>query len=215
MRFQRFRRFWLVALALVVLTVCVSVTHPAAREITSEVVKIKSGLIKGKIENGVRVFLGIPYAAPPVGDLRWKPPVAPAAWKEVRETTKFSRACPQLGQTLMRGIGEQGEDCLSLNVWTAAKDALTHLPVMVWIYGGGFYAGSTAQPEYDGAALATKGVVLVTVNYRVSVLGFLAHPALSAESPHHASAITACLIRSSRSDGCGRTYANSAAIQAT
>ncbi len=131
----------------------------------------------------VRVFKGIPFAAPPVGDLRWKAPKAPASWTGTRSGDKFGPECMQ-----RRGRGSEtsmGEDCLYLNVYTAAKTARAHEPVMVWIHGGAFTSG--AGSLYDGEALAQKGVVVVTINYRLGVFGFLAHPELTKESDRNAS----------------------------
>jgi para-nitrobenzyl esterase len=135
----------------------------------------KSGRVKGT-GVGIASFKGIPYAAPPVGRLRWRPPEAPASWNNVRDASQFGPQCPQPRP------GLSSEDCLSLNIWTPATSAPDHLPVMVWIHGGGFFAGSGSLPAYDGEALARRGVVLVTLNYRLGALGFLAHPALSRES---------------------------------
>jgi para-nitrobenzyl esterase len=125
----------------------------------------------------VSSFKGIPYAAPPVGPLRWRPPREPSAWTYIRDATQFGPQCPQTQPT-----GPMNEDCLNLNVWTPARSATDRLPVMVWIHGGGFSLGSGSRPAFDGEALARRGVVLVTLNYRLGALGFLAHPALSRES---------------------------------
>jgi para-nitrobenzyl esterase len=149
----------------------------AGRE-ASGVVALDSGPVRGTVENGVRAFLGIPYAAPPVGGLRWKPPQAAAPWKAVRNCAAFGPACPQSGPL----EGAVCEDCLSLNVWTPASRPGARLPVMVWIHGGGFNFGASSQAEYQGANLARKGVVVVTLNYRLGALGFFVHPALAAES---------------------------------
>jgi len=143
------------------------------------VVNLHSGPVSGKVEGAVRVFLGIPYAAPPVAGLRWKPPQEVALWTQVRSSTQFGPSCPQPDQ---RDGGRYSEDCLYLNVWTPAKGPGEKLPVMVWIHGGGFNFGSSSLPEYDGRNLARKGVVVVTVNYRLGPLGFLVHPLLSKES---------------------------------
>jgi para-nitrobenzyl esterase len=140
------------------------------------------GLVQGAAEDGLTVYRGIPFAAPPLGDLRWRPPQPHAKWDGVRETTKFAPD-PYQGD----GKGNVSEDCLYLNIWTPARSAGERLPVLVWIYGGGFSFGSTSTPVHNGEHLARKGVVLVTLNYRVGPLGFLAHPELSAESPHHVS----------------------------
>lgn len=149
-------------------------------------VKVEQGLLKGTKEPGLTVYKDIPFAAPPVGDLRWRPPQPPAKWQGVRNADKFAPECIQSGSGGPNAPA-MSEDCLYLNVWTPAKSASSHVPVFVWIYGGGFNAGGTPDPMYNGAVLARKGVVLVSIAYRVGVLGFLAHPELSAESPEHAS----------------------------
>ena len=146
-------------------------------------IKVEEGLVEGTVENGLTVYKGIPFAAPPVGDLRWKAPQPAAKWEGVRQTNKFAPA-PMQGGNPPSG---KGEDCLYLNVWTPAKSASEKIPVLVWIYGGGFGGGSTSDPNHDGANLAKKGVVLVTIAYRVGMLGFVAHPELSAESPNKTS----------------------------
>jgi para-nitrobenzyl esterase len=142
------------------------------------VVKIDSGLVAGS-GTAVRSFKGIPFAAPPVGDLRWKPPQPAKPWKGVRIAKGFPAMCPQF-QFIP---GPQSEDCLGLNVWTPARAASEKLPVMVWIHGGGFVIGASSQSAYDGEPLASQGVVVVSINYRLGIFGFLAHPALSQESP--------------------------------
>jgi para-nitrobenzyl esterase len=141
-----------------------------------------SGLVQGAAEGELTVYRGIPFAAPPVGALRWRPPEPVEKWEDVRETTAFAPD-PYQGD----GTENVSEDCLYLNVWTPAKSASARVPVLVWIYGGGFSFGSTSTPVHDGQHLARQGVVLVSINYRVGPLGFLAHPELSAESPHHVS----------------------------
>jgi para-nitrobenzyl esterase len=140
------------------------------------------GLVQGVAENDLTVYRGIPFAAPPVGDLRWRSPQPHAKWDGVLTASAFAPD-PYQGD----GKGNVSEDCLYLNVWTPAKSAGEKLPVLVWIYGGGFAFGSTSTPVHNGEHLARKGVVLVTINYRVGSLGFLAHPELSAESQHKAS----------------------------
>ena len=145
-------------------------------------VRTESGLVQGVAEGDLTVYRGIPFAAPPVGDRRWRAPQPAGRWEDVREATAFAPD-PYQGD----GTGSVSEDCLYLNVWTPAKSADERLPVLVWIYGGGFSFGSTSTPVHDGQHLARQGVVLVSVNYRVGPLGFLAHPELSAESPHHVS----------------------------
>jgi len=145
-------------------------------------VPTESGLVQGVAAPGLTVYKGIPFAAPPVGDLRWRAPQPAAKWEGIRAADKF-------GPDPYQGDGKNGvsEDCLYLNVWTPARSAGEKLPVLVWIYGGGFSFGSTSTPTHNGEHLARKGVVLVSINYRVGPLGFLAHPELTAESPHHVS----------------------------
>jgi para-nitrobenzyl esterase len=145
-------------------------------------VKVEGGLLEGTSEDGLTVYRGIPFAAPPVGGLRWRAPQAPQKWDGVKHADKFAPECMQGG----RGAA-MSEDCLYLNVWTPAKSASERIPVLVWIYGGGFSAGATSIPTYSGEKLAKRGVVLVSIAYRVGPLGFLAHPGLSAESEHHVS----------------------------
>jgi para-nitrobenzyl esterase len=134
----------------------------------------------------VLVWKGIPYAAPPVGELRWKPPAPAPSWQGARDATAFSKACwqpdPVPGSFYGSGAVERSEDCLYLNVWSAAKKSDEARPVMVWVHGGALVTGSGGSPWYDGTALAQKGIVSVTINYRLGPMGFLAHPALSAES---------------------------------
>jgi para-nitrobenzyl esterase len=143
------------------------------------IVKIDSGLVAGS-GTAVRSYKGIPYAAPPTGDLRWKPPQPAKTWKGIRVAKNFPAPCPQM--QLAPGP-QPSEDCLGLNVWTPARSPQEKLPVMVWIHGGGFIIGASSQSVYDGEPLASQGVVLVTLNYRLGIFGFLAHPGLSKESP--------------------------------
>ena len=157
------------------------------------VVQAPAGAVRGKVESTpggpAWAFLGIPYAAPPVGALRWKPPVPAAKWTGVREATEFGARCmqPSLYDDMIFRGPEQSEDCLTLNVWTPATVAAgAKLPVMLWIHGGGFTTGASSEPRQDGAHLATEGVVVVSLNYRLGIFGFFAHPALAAESPEHA-----------------------------
>ena len=156
----------------------------------NDTVRVEGGLISGSTVDGVRSYKGVPFAAPPVGELRWKPPQPVTPWEGVRMRDDFGPDCPQApepaGSIYARPPRKQSEDCLYLNVWTAAK-AGEKRPVMVWIHGGGFTWGSGAIRAYDGAALAKKGVVLVTINYRLGPLGYLAHPELTAESPRRSS----------------------------
>ena len=136
-------------------------------------VTIEEGPITGAIENGVTVFKGIPYAAPPVGALRWKAPEPAAHWTAPRDSSAFGPICPQHVEGARASL-PQSEDCLTLNVWS--PDIHGKLPVMLWIHGGGFDSGSSSLPRFDGAALAQHGVVLVSFNYRLGRLGFLALP---------------------------------------
>ena len=152
-------------------------------------IRTETGLVSGTMGE-VSSFKGIPYAAPPVGDLRWKPPQPPLKWDGVRAATDYGAVCPQ--PPILAGIygitfPNQSEDCLTLNIWTAARNASERRPVMVWIHGGGYIAGSGTGRTTDGTNLAQQGVVLVTLNYRLGPFGFLAHPLLTKESPHHAS----------------------------
>lgn len=148
-------------------------------------VRIDTGVISGVAAGspGIVAFKGIPFAAPPVGDLRWKAPRPAAKWDGVRAMDKFQSPCVQ---PMRNSPGEirGSEDCLYLNVWTPAKSDKDRLTVMVWVHGGGFRDGTGAMPLYDGEQFARKGVVLVTINYRLGVIGFLAHPELSRESGH-------------------------------
>ena len=158
-------------------------------------VKVAGGWISGAEAGGVHVFKGIPFAAPPVGALRWRPPQPAARWSGVRECTQFgpspmqNKPVPFFMWVKEYLIPEQpiSEDCLYLNVWTAARTAKERRPVLVYIYGGGFSSGGGNVPIYDGEAVAKKGVVYVTINYRVGIFGFFAYPALSRESGHEAS----------------------------
>jgi para-nitrobenzyl esterase len=139
---------------------------------------------------GTRAFLGIPYAAPPIGPLRWQAPQASTPRKgPAFEADHFGHRCIQFvnyGDMVFRDPG-QSEDCLSLNIWVPAAKADKPLPVMIWIYGGGFVGGATSEARQDGQFLAQRGVIVVSMNYRLGLLGFLTHPVLTAESPHHAS----------------------------
>jgi para-nitrobenzyl esterase len=154
-------------------------------------VSTDKGKVRGKLsaDGQVREYLGIPYAAPPVKSLRWKPPQPSAKWTGVRETVDFGYRCMQpdvFHDMHFRDPGES-EDCLTLNVWTPAKNKHAKLPVMVWIFGGGYVAGATSEPRQDGEHLAHKGVVVVSMNYRLGLFGFFVHAGLAAESPQHAS----------------------------
>lgn len=140
-------------------------------------VKVTGGIIQGEVTEDLMIYKGIPFAAPPVGELRWKAPQPVQPWEGIKETVEF-------GPGPIQGFGKSdafSEDCLYLNVWTPAKSPKEKLPVLVWIYGGGFSMGNSAGN--DGSELARKGVVLVSMNYRVGQMGFFAHPELSAENP--------------------------------
>src|SRR5262249_21783588 len=154
-------------------------------------VKISNGELEGAADSstGIRSFKGIPFAAPPVGELRWKEPQPVQNWPGVRKADKFGPMATQppiFDDMIFRSNG-MSEDCLYLNVWTPAKNGKDRLPVLVYFYGGGFVAGDGSEPRYDGESMARLGMVAVTVNYRLNVFGFLSHPELTKESPHHAS----------------------------
>lgn len=153
-------------------------------------VKTANGLVEGTIEaSGIRSFKGIPFAQPPVGDLRWKEPQPVKNWSGVKQTQKFGPRAMQRALFGDMGFRSDGmnEDCLYLNVWTPAKSSQEKLPVLVYFYGGGFVAGDGSEPRYDGESMARKGIVALTVNYRLGLFGFFAHPELSKESPNHSS----------------------------
>lgn len=153
-------------------------------------VKIANGVVQGTLEkSGIRSFKGVPFAAPPVGDLRWKAPQPVKNWQGVLKADHFGPRTAQLpvfGDMNFRSDG-MGEDCLYLNVWTPSKTGKERLPVLVYFYGGGFVAGDGSEPRYDGESMAQKGIVALTENYRLGVFGFLSHPELTQESPDHAS----------------------------
>ena len=161
----------------------------------NEPVKTDAGLVSGVAGNNaeMRVFKGIPFAAPPVGPLRWRAPQPAARWDGVRKAEAFGPRCMQGGGG--GGRGREGappppptsEDCLYVNIWTEAASASAKLPVMVWRYGGAFTGGAGSLPGYDGEALAKKGVVFVTYDYRLGPFGFYAHPELTKESGRNAS----------------------------
>jgi len=175
---------------------------PSAHAPAGPLVQISDGALSGKMNGNIAVFQGIPFSAPPVGLLRWREPQPVAHWSGVRDVTKFSRPCTQnlagtdsfiapLAATY--GVAysvqriEPSEDCLYLNVWTPRLQPGANLPVMVWLHGGSNRVGSGGEPGYDGTSLASRGVIVVTINYRLGVMGFFVHPELVAESPHHSS----------------------------
>ena len=141
----------------------------------------------------MEVYKGIPYAAPPIGERRWKAPGPLEAWRGTRDCFEFGAACPQITLALFASLPELAlraplsEDCLYLNVWTPARRKTEKLPVLYWIHGGGYIMGASSQSLYDGEELARLGCVVVSINYRVGLFGFLAHPSLSNESPDHVS----------------------------
>src|ERR1700693_1220949 len=154
-------------------------------------VRTGRGLVVGtkSADGKIGICKGMPFAAPPVGELRWKEPQPVTPWRGVRKATEFGARCMQariFEDMVFRDAGPS-EDCLYLNVWTPGISAKTKRPVMVWIYGGGFQAGATSEAREDGEHLAHKGVVVVSMNYRLGIFGFFSHPALTAESAHHAS----------------------------
>ncbi|WNG36813.1 carboxylesterase family protein [Archangium violaceum] len=174
-------KWWMVMLAASVAG-CASTPKPST---PSDQVRVSGGVVQGSVADGVLSFKGIPFAAPPVGDLRWRPPQPVQEWSGVRQATAFGHDCMQVpfaGDAAPLGT-PPAEDCLTLNVWRAA-DAPSDgkLPVMVWIYGGGFVNGGSSPSVYDGSRFAQQGVVLVSFNYRLGRLGFFAHPALTAEA---------------------------------
>jgi para-nitrobenzyl esterase len=170
---------------------------PNAEGLTLKAIRIESGLISGYYheQTGVSAFKGIPFAAPPVGGLRWKDPQPTIPWKGVRQCVAFGPSPMQPKPVSFLFLGPEfvvpqeplSEDCLYLNVWTAANSSKEKRPVLVWIYGGGFVTGGAAAAGYSGEALAKQGIVFVSFNYRLGIFGFLSHPWLTAESPHHSS----------------------------
>ena len=162
-----------------------------AAAFAADVVHTEAGNVEGtaSADAKIRIFRGIPFAAPPVGDLRWKAPQPVQGWTGVRKAVEFGPRCMQgrvYSDMIFRDNGPS-EDCLYLNVWTPAASADAHLPVMVWIHGGGFAAGAGSEPRQDGENLARKGVVVVNLNYRLGLFGFFSHPDLAKESGHNAS----------------------------
>lgn len=151
-------------------------------------VRTVSGLIDGERADGLIIYRAIPYVAPPIGPLRWREPQPAQTWSGVRMRRSFAPSCPQNGVSMPgEMLGPTDEDCLYLNIWAPDARRRAPLPVMVWIHGGGFTNGSAAMPLYWGDRLARRGVIVVTIAYRLGPLGFLAHPELSAESSHHSS----------------------------
>jgi para-nitrobenzyl esterase len=163
---------------------------PGASDSSDPVVGVAGGRVRGRIVTPASgaAFKGIPYAAPPVGNLRWHEPVAVAPWEGIRDAGTIGPPCSQNAQGWNDAAAAASkEDCLYLNVWTPEWPARTKLPVMVWIHGGGNTGGSATNIGSDGSVLASHGIVVVTIHYRLNAFGFLAHPELTAESPQHAS----------------------------
>jgi para-nitrobenzyl esterase len=163
----------------------------AAAALAADRVKVESGTLEGTAssDSSVRIFRGVPFAAPPVGDLRWKAARPVASWSGVRKAGQFGSRCVQgmvFSDLIFRDSG-MSEDCLYLTVWAPAKPASARLPVYVWFYGGGFVGGAGDEPRYDGESFAKRGIVVVNVNYRLGIFGFFSHPELTKESEHKAS----------------------------
>lgn len=169
----------LVLSALLLLTGCGDGDGNTAFESTAPMVETRSGTVSGIIDNDSYAYLGLPFAKPPVGDLRWRLPETESPWAGVYQADSLSPACPQdLGQTNIYGLTSCDEDCLYLNVWTPKDTKGGSLPVMLWLHGGGYMGGSASEAHYNGANLAKRGIILVSANYRLGPLGFLVHPEL-------------------------------------
>ena len=168
---------WITAILCLGPLMCFSLIANNAVAVT---VKIQNGLLKGEEHSGVEIFRGIPYAAPPLGNLRWRAPQPFSPWEGVREAREFGAVCRQALRPHRPLRSKQSENCLTLNIWSP-KERIKQLPVMVWIHGGAFRFGSGAQTFYDGKKLAKQGVILVTFNYRLGRFGFFAHPAITKE----------------------------------
>ena len=173
---------WRLPVIAAVLAVCV---WPRIAAPPPPVVDAPAGIVRGEANGTIHVFKGIPYTLPPIGALRWKPPVPMPRWKDPHDATRYGPACvqpsPRAGSIYVWDLPAISEDCLSLNIWAPAT--ARKAPVFVWIHGGALTSGAGSEPMYEGTRLAEHGVVVVTINYRLGVLGYLAHPALSAESP--------------------------------
>src|SRR5450432_1891021 len=175
-----------------IICLCLFTRHLQA-QLTSEnnlpMVKTANGILQGIQVSGISMFKGVPFAQPPVGDLRWKEPLPVKNWEGVRKADHFAARAMQLPvfSDMQFRSDAVSEDCLYLNIWTPAKTGKEVLPVLVYFYGGGFIAGDGSEFRYDGESMARRGVISVTVNFRLGVFGFMAHPELTKESPHHAS----------------------------
>jgi para-nitrobenzyl esterase len=176
---------------LLALMAFVAIHAHAETPVTSQPLAVDGGLISAAPAGaqGVRIFRGIPYAAAPVGERRWRAPASVDSWSGVRASDRFGAACAQVDMFAGAGLSRetQSEDCLYLNIWTPASAPAERLPVFVWIHGGAYVVGSGGDPRIDGSTLAAQGVVVVTFNYRIGVFGFLAHPDLTHEVPQRAS----------------------------
>jgi len=192
----------LICLLLALATLVAAADKQRTAAPTGPVVHVTNGALAGKLDGDIAVFQGIPFARPPVGALRWREPQPVSNWIGTRDATKPGHPCMQIvegtdnfiaplaaayGAEFTRQPVDPSEDCLYLNVWTPRLSSDARLPVMVWLHGGSNRVGSGAEPAYDGRVLASHGVVIVTVNYRLGVMGFFAHPELAAESPNHSS----------------------------
>lgn len=167
-----------------------SLSVAALRAQSAPEARTANGRVHGlTLASGIARFAAVPFAAPPVGPLRWKPPQPAANWTGVRQATRFADQCMQgrpFSDMVFRNAGTS-EDCLYLNVWTSSASTAQHMPVLVYFYGGGFIAGDGSEPRYDGEAIARRGVVVVTLSYRLGIFGFFTHPELASESAKHAS----------------------------
>jgi para-nitrobenzyl esterase len=173
---------------LILCAILLSVTAVVAAAQSDPVVKVTGGTIRGRVlADDVASFKGIPFAAPPIGDLRWREPQPVKPWKDMKDATGFSASCMQEAREDNANPTGYSEDCLYLNVWAPKRLSNPKLPVMFYLYGGGNLTGSAAAPRLDGAALSRHGVVVVTINYRLGLFGYFVHPELTAESPHRAS----------------------------
>jgi para-nitrobenzyl esterase len=173
-------------------SVALGVLLVAGSAFAADQVETTNGVVESTVppKDGVRSFKGIPFARPPVGDLRWREPQPVADWEGVRNADRFGPRCMQRtgpGADYWFRSNGMSEDCLYLNVWTPAKTDQEKLPVLVYVFGGGFQNGDGSEPRYDGESMARKGIVAVTLNYRTNVFGFFSHPELTKESPYHAS----------------------------
>ncbi len=171
--------------------VLLSIVILVSTAMAADRVKTASGILEGTVnsDSSLRIFRGVPFAAPPVGDLRWQPPQPVKHWSGVRKAVEFGPRCMQalVFSDIVFRSKEMSEDCLNLTIWTPARSKSQKLPVYLWFYGGGFAAGANDEARYDGESFAKHGIVVVNANYRLGIFGFFAHPELTEESPHKAS----------------------------